>query len=95
MKIIKSGENYLAVDDSGKTVAYIKKNCFGTHGHWRGWEHYVFSEKKNDYVIAEVMNEENGLFWWRDPECMDSDQYIPAVFCNIKAFRDYYEGRQQ
>ena len=93
MKIVKNGEIYSAVNDGEKVVAYIEKNRFGTHGHWRGWNHLVFSDKRNDYVYAERMNMDNGLRWWDDPSCVDSDQYIPVHFCNVKEFKEYYEKR--
>ena len=82
MKIIKNGETYSAVNDDGKVVAFIVKNCFGTHGHWRGWEHYVYCDEKNAFYTAECIN-----------NCFNPAEEIPCIFCNIKEFKEYYEKR--
>ena len=57
MKIEKLDGVYLAVNDKNEAVAYIKKNCFGTHGHYRGWEHCILLGKRDDdapYVFSNI-----------------------------------------
>ena len=80
MKFIKinNGDRYNIVDCDGNTVAYINKYFFGSHGHWRGWEHWIFDSDRNDFICG----------WSFDFLGIEN---IPAFFGNIKEAKAYYE----
>ena len=81
MSIIKTGDRYEAVNSDGFVVAYIVKNYMGTHGHSRGWEHYVYCRKVQDYARGDAVS-----YVYQD----DSFRDIPWTFRNIKQFSEYY-----
>lgn len=62
MRVVKDGERYYAENNDGKRVAYIEKNYIGTHGYWRGWEHYVWSDKGNCFNTAFFLDGERVIF---------------------------------
>ena len=82
MKAIKDGEKIFVVDESGTEKAYIEKYYFGTHGHYRGYTHFVFSETAGRFLWAGVTEYNNGEFkpWTA----------APAYFPNLKEFKTYY-----
>lgn len=96
MRFVKSpdGETVSAVDESGKVVAYIKKNRFGTHGHWHGWMHYPWCEPLGKCVWAGVSvtsvyperKETRPWEHWTDEVC---------CFGNIKEFKERYQKEEQ
>ena len=81
------GERISAIKD-GVEIAYIKKNRFGTHGHWRGWEHYVRYEGDGkchrvnmlSSVVTGVIDKDNPFKTWSDE---------PPLFSEIKSFKAY------
>lgn len=95
MTFVKSenGERVSAIDATGKTVAYIEKNRFGTHGHWHGWKHYPWCEPLGKCIWACVAEDivfsdraYKPFVYWTDK---------PSWFANIKEFKDYYFQRER
>lgn len=78
MTFDKRGDRIYAINADGKTIAYIEKNRFGTHGHWRGWNHYVYDNSKGDFLWAGVYEILSDL--------------VPCIFMSIKEFKAYYEA---
>ena len=94
MQFIKSpdGEQVSAVSD-GQTVGFIRKNRFGTHGHWHGWKHYTRCERSGEFTwcgvwASAICPEKQHKAWatWSDE---------PSVFASIKEFKEYYGGGQK
>ena len=91
MKFVKSadGETVSAIDATGKTVAYIKKNRFGTHGHWHGWKHYTWCESQGKCVWCAI--DEDVIFPDRPHVAWKAWTDAPPCFSNIKEFKAYWE----
>lgn len=72
------GERISAVTSEGIALGYIQKARMGTHGHWRGWEHFVFSRKHEAYV----------------PVYAYSELSEPCHFNSIRDFKEYYNMKE-
>lgn len=87
----KDGDTISAVNSMGLVVACIKKNRFGTHGHWRGWEHYKYCYYRNRLLKTTT--------WFRDvfPSWDEGFGYFGSWtddvpwFGSIQEFKDYYK----
>ena len=92
MKFMKSedGETVSAIDENGNVVAYIKKNRFGTHGHWHGWDHFLFCDSLEKWIWAGVARhvafQNRGI-----DNPWDKWTEAPVIFSNIKEFKLYHE----
>ena len=80
MVLEKSGPDRYDIKEGDMIIAYIEKNRMGTHGHWRGYTHYMYHEGRflwagADIVIGGKMRP------WTD---------APWVFRNIREVKDYY-----
>lgn len=93
MKFIKSadGERISAVNDLGLVVAYIEKNRFGTHGHWRGWMHYKYCYYLNRCVRCDVWHKMVYPSWDSGYGYFGSWTDDQNYFGNIQEFKDYYK----
>ena len=84
----EDGEKILAIDSTGRTVAYIEKDRFGSHGHWKGYLHYIFCEKLGKLIWAGV--DEYMIYPDRPHESWKSWTEAPPWFPNVKEFKTYY-----
>ena len=73
-------------------MGYIKKQRMGTHGHWHGWRHFPYCERRGECVWAGVAcmviypEKDNKDPWahWTD---------MPVWFANVKEFKEYWQNR--
>lgn len=80
------GEQFCAVKD-GEVIAYVVKNYMGTHGHWRGWEHYLlYNGKMTNAMYPLTLS----LIDIGTENCDD----IPITFRNLNEFKNYYLQRE-
>ena len=77
MKIKKETDRIYVIDDSGNEIAMAEKQYMGTHGHWRGYLHYV---------------KENGKWVWCGTDRMfcSIPEEVPAWFGSVKEIKRYY-----
>ena len=81
MEFIKAnnGDRYYIRNSEGNTIAYIEKMYMGTHGHWRGWDHYVLDLGRKEFICGRA-------FWYFGIE------NTPEWFRNLQAAKEYYGG---
>lgn len=93
MMFIKSqdGETISAVNSKGMVIAYIRKNRFGTHGHWRGWEHYKYCYYTNRFLRTDVMYQMVYPSWTSGFGYFGSWSPDPMIFRSIQDFKDHYK----
>ena len=82
-RIKKDGdETYNIFNESNEMIGVLKKNSFGTHGHWRGWNHYVYCKQLGRFAWAGSEIPINGkLQRWADAQ---------VIFLNLKEAKQYY-----
>lgn len=92
MKFIKSedGEKVFAVNDHGEVIAFIEKDRFGTHGHWRGWKHFKYCYYTNSLVWCGVFCGVIFPSWKSGYGIFDKWTSDPSGFANIKEFKEHY-----
>ena len=84
MKIIKENEKILIIDQSGSVIAYLEKNGFGTHGHYRGYKHFIFSAADNKYIWCGVE------YYCKEEKEFKRFTDKPETFRNLKEVKLYY-----
>lgn len=83
------GERINVIDDDGTIIAYAEKQRFGTHGHWRGYLHYLFCDRVGKIIWA---GEQSKSIYPEKPvnNCWENWTDAPPVFLNVKEIKAYY-----
>lgn len=86
-KLVKDGGKYNVTDEAGKIVACAEKGYIGTHGHYRGFNHYIYSEKLGRLRWAGEMGPVAGPDGKRALKPWTEE---PLMFKSLKEFKNYY-----
>lgn len=92
MRYEKDGDIVRAISTEGAVLGYIKKDRFGTHGHWRGYLHYVLCKENNKLIWAGINERE--IFPDRPYTPWKSWTDAPTWFANVKEFKEYYDSKE-
>lgn len=77
IEFVKQTDRVDAIGPDGTPVAYIEKNYMGTHGHSRGWEHFIY-DKQYGFIYAGAIQVDHLNHPW--------------IFSSVKDFKNYYGG---
>ena len=90
----KDGDFVRAIDSNGTVIGYIKRQRHGTHGHWRGYLHYVPCKDRDNRMIWAGI-EENYIYPDRPHVEWKSWTEAPSWFSNVKEFKAYYDRMEE